>query len=229
MSQPAVQLDNISVQIAGQNILVDLSWKLFRGQKVAVMGPSGSGKSTLFRVIAGLCDHSGSRILESGLSLSKVFQKNALFDSMSSLENTMFPLMLRGVGFAERQKRARQLLEMVGLSNSEHLFPAELSGGMQKRLGLARALATRPELLLCDDPSAGLDPILGREIFRVLAELTKESTLVVTTNELARARQVADQLLVLMEGKIVYQGSFDALNTAEMRVKKFLFPRSASC
>jgi phospholipid/cholesterol/gamma-HCH transport system ATP-binding protein len=147
-----------------------------------------------------------------------LFQKNALFDSLSVLENLLYPLKeaLGEVG-AQAKERSLDLLHSVGLSEMRDLFPNELSGGMQKRLGIARALVVRPEVLICDEPTAGLDPITSRKIADLLVESRKKEnfTLISVTNEPRRALELGDRVAVFVEGRLQFSGQ-------DPRVERFL-------
>lgn len=174
-----------------------LNFSLPKGSKFVLMGPSGAGKSTFFRLLAGLLSPTNGSAEIFVKKMGMVFQKNALFDSMTAIDNILFPIRIQGEMLESQALiKARSLLESLGLAQAEHLFPAELSGGMQKRLALARALALDPELLLCDDPTAGLDPITGRALIDFLLMLHREKavTILMVTNDVARALQMTDQL-----------------------------------
>ncbi|MEI7973900.1 MAG: ATP-binding cassette domain-containing protein [Bdellovibrio sp.] len=225
MSQLAVQLSEIEIELSGVRLFQCSDLRIFRGQRVGIMGPSGAGKSLLLKALCDLISFRGKRWIAEDQVLAKVFQKNALFDSMTASQNVELPLVFQGIHSSRRKTKVLELLQQVGLGTSGLLFPSEMSGGMQKRLGLARALAMGPNLLFCDDPSAGLDPLLSREIYELLRSTSQNRTLVFTTNEVARAQQVADRLLVLLNGRIAFDGDWDQLSGAPIEVRSFLFPR----
>ena len=201
-----------------------------QGEFIAIMGPSGSGKSTLLNVLGGLDrpDSGHYRLAQDEISalngppLAKVrqkigflFQNAALFDSISVGENVAFPLR-RHTRMREQEirTRAKEKLEAVGLERDYDKMPANLSGGMRKRAGLARALALDPEILLVDEPSAGLDPITAGEIDTLLGDLKQRGgvTLVVVTHNIPSARRLGDELLMLHEGRIIARGSPDDMD-----------------
>jgi len=194
------------------------SFKVARGQSFVILGPSGSGKSTLLKILAGLVPPTeGSFQLETE-NVGMLFQKNALFDSLTVLDNLLMPLRERaGIEGPEAEKKSRKLLEQVGLSHTLALYPSEMSGGMQKRLGIARALVLDPEILLYDDPTAGLDPITSRSIAELIRATQKErgTTLVCVTNDINRAYQLGDQIALLALGRLQMGGTPEQVRTTQ--------------
>ena len=187
-----------------------LDFNLNRGGSWAIVGPSGSGKTVLLKLIAGLCRPTAGSLSINTRDIGMLFQKNALFDSFTVEENLLFPLKERkGIVGPKARACAAGWLDSVGLSNTQALYPDELSGGMQKRLGIARALIAEPELILYDEPTAGLDPITSKKIAELMVKLKNESgaTLVVVTNDIHRAYQLGDQIDLLARGKIAHGGS----------------------
>jgi len=200
-------------QITLGNLFANLSWDIPAGQTSVLIGPSGSGKSTLLRLLAGLTQPDSGSVWRQDENIGMLFQRNALFDSMTALENLVFTLKenrwsRRDFQNEKAERKARELLERVGLAHAAELSPGELSGGMQKRLGIARALIAQPQILLYDDPTAGLDPIISRSIAQVILEIQQEhkSTLVIVTNDMARAFQLADLIFVLSKEGITLAG-----------------------
>lgn len=187
----------------GRWIFRDLALSIAEKESVALVGPSGGGKSLLLKIIAGLIPaDEGSVKIESD-NVGMLFQKNALFDSLTIEENLLFPLEERlKITGAEALKQSAFFLEAVGLKGNEKLYPDEISGGMQKRLGIARALIVRPQVILYDEPTAGLDPITSRKIADLIRDLRKEvgSTLLTVTNDMQRAYQIGDRVFVLAHG-----------------------------
>lgn len=234
-------LENVTVKFGTTDRLKSVHLAVGRGETLAVMGPSGSGKSLLLKVMVGLVSPTSGVVYVDGRDLSALstrevvsrnsrigmlFQRNALFDSMTALENVCFPqIETHGVSEKEAIEFSKELLSSVGLAAAAERYPAEMSGGMQKRLGIARALALRPEFLLFDDPTAGLDPITSRSIMRLIKELQVQTraTVVVVTNEVARAYQVADRMLLTFSGEAVDVGSpAEAREHRDPRVRQFL-------
>jgi phospholipid/cholesterol/gamma-HCH transport system ATP-binding protein len=213
-----------------------------RGETLAVLGRSGTGKSVLLRLIIGLeKPDSGSVRINgqeiAGLSIDKMgeirkkmgflFQHAALYDSLTVAENVAFPLVhhRRNISASERGDRVKQLLAEVGMEGNLDKMPSDISGGMQKRVGLARALALEPEILLLDEPTAGLDPISSGEIDDLILKLQRERQMasIVVTHDLHSARTIANRLALLDLGNVVIEGSFEDLQESDIEfVKDFL-------
>ncbi|MFJ4965088.1 Glycine betaine transport ATP-binding protein OpuAA [Streptomyces sp. ADI96-02] len=205
--------------------VIDASFTVEPGQIFVVMGLSGSGKSTLLRMLNGLLDPTAGRVLFDGQDLtalsprelrhvrsskiSMVFQHFALFPHRSVLENAAYGLEVQGVARAEREKRAAEALELTGLAGWEKSWPDELSGGMQQRVGLARALATDADLLLMDESFSALDPLIRRDMQDQLLELQKrlKKTIVFITHDLNEAMRLGDRIAVMRDGRIVQLGT----------------------
>jgi phospholipid/cholesterol/gamma-HCH transport system ATP-binding protein len=212
------------------------------GETLAVLGRSGTGKSVLLRLIIGLeKPDSGSIWIHGqeivGLALDQLgairikmgflFQHAALYDSLTVAENVAFPLdhHRRDMSISERSDRVRQLLAEVGMEGHLDKMPSDISGGMQKRVGLARALALEPEILLLDEPTAGLDPISSGEIDDLVLKLQRERQMasIVVTHDLHSAKTIANRLAILNEGDVVIEGKFEDLQQSEIEfVKEFL-------
>lgn len=196
-------------------------------ESVVLIGPSGGGKSVLLKMIAGLLEPDEGTIELQSKNIGMLFQRNALFDSFTVEENLLFPMKERlGLEGRAARDKALRFLKAVGLNGSEHLFPNEISGGMQKRLGIARALVVEPEIILYDEPTAGLDPITSRtiaELIRSLREETK-STLVTVTNDMHRAYQLADRILLLAQGRLIEGGSpAQVQQSGEPMLRQFIY------
>ncbi|MFJ9616570.1 quaternary amine ABC transporter ATP-binding protein [Streptomyces noursei] len=205
--------------------VIDASIEVDEGQIFVVMGLSGSGKSTLLRMLNGLLEPTSGTVRFDGQDLtslsdkelrtvrsrkiSMVFQHFALFPHRSVLENAAYGLEVQGVARAERERRATQALELAGLKGWEKSWPDELSGGMQQRVGLARALATDADLLLMDESFSALDPLIRRDMQDQLLELQKtlKKTIVFITHDLNEAMRLGDRIAVMRDGRIVQTGS----------------------
>ncbi|KUF14300.1 quaternary amine ABC transporter ATP-binding protein [Streptomyces silvensis] len=205
--------------------VIDASFTVEPGQIFVVMGLSGSGKSTLLRMLNGLSEPTAGQVLFDGQDLtglsarelrevrskkiSMVFQHFALFPHRSVLENAAYGLEVQGLPRAEREKRALEALELAGLKGWEKSWPDELSGGMQQRVGLARALATDADLLLMDESFSALDPLIRRDMQDQLLELQKrlKKTIVFITHDLNEAMRLGDQIAVMRDGRIVQTGT----------------------
>jgi len=209
-------------------ILDGISLDVSEGQTIVVLGKNGSGKSVLLKAVAGLVETYGGTISINGSGITEfyssretheeesiedfrlayVFQKGGLFDSMNVFDNVAFGLRRMGVGEEEVKARVASAIARVGLAGNDNKLPSELSGGMQKRVGLARATCMNPNIILYDDPTAGLDPILSDSIADLILEFrdTMKTTSMVVTHDLKVAEKVADSIALLYGGKIVFQG-----------------------
>jgi phospholipid/cholesterol/gamma-HCH transport system ATP-binding protein len=228
----AVRFDRVSKAFGPLQVLDDISFEIPAGQAFCLLGRSGTGKSVTLRHIVGLVKPDKGRVFVeerdiatlAGRELADVrkhmgflFQNAALFDSMSVGDNVAFP-MRRHTDWSDAEIRARAVRKLsdVGLDDAYDKMPGDLSGGMKKRAGLARAMALDPPILLVDEPSAGLDPITAGEIDELLVK-TKQggTTLVVVTHNIPSARVIGDGFAVLQEGRMLASGSIEALDASE--------------
>jgi phospholipid/cholesterol/gamma-HCH transport system ATP-binding protein len=224
-----VRLERVSKSFGAQRVLDEVTFEIPKGTAFVLLGRSGAGKSVALRHIIGLVKPDAGRVVvadrdvgaldSSELSEMRkhvgfLFQNAALFDSMTVGENVEFPLRRHTrLSAREIRERARQKLAAVGLADAYDKMPAELSGGMKKRAALARAMALDPDILLVDEPSAGLDPITSGEIDELLVERKRAgTTLAVVTHNIPSARAIGDELALLHEGRIVARGTVAALD-----------------
>jgi len=242
MSAPEIlRIQGLHKRFNGHEVLAGVDVSLRACETLSVVGGSGSGKSTLLRLIVGLIKPDRGQIFLFGrdtVPLSErelllcrrrvgvVFQGAALFDSFTVRENIAFPLRVHTkASEAEIRERAAEVLEQVGLPGIEDQYPAELSGGMKKRVGIARALALRPDLVLFDEPTAGLDPNNARMICELIAGLRRDlcETAVVVTHDLHCAFAISSQIAFLHDGKIIEAASPEHFrNSSRPEVQKFL-------
>lgn len=241
MANGTIEIEKVDLIFGRRQLLKNINLKIEAGQKLALIGPSGQGKSTLIKIISGLIRPSSGRILINGESLYDIddhkrhqimremgmlFQKNALFDSLSVGENVGFPLKeVKGLSDSQVDLQVNQMLDAVGLMHAKNLFPDEISGGMQKRAGIARGLVLEPKILFYDDPTAGLDPITSRKIIDLIIDLQKkhQSTVIAITNEMARAYQFADRILMLIDQQIIDTGPPSQTKIhSDPRVRQFI-------
>lgn len=236
-----VEVKNVSKSFGNNSVLDDISFNVEQGENFVVFGKSGSGKSVLLKCMVGLMEPDSGEINIDGKSvlnislneLNKIrkhigflFQGAALYDSMTVRENLEFPL-IRNFNFSaeERFDKVKNVLEKVGLTEIIDKKPAELSGGMKKRIGLARTIITEPMLILYDEPTTGLDPITTKEISQLLVELQKDinCTAIVVTHDLICAKIVADSAIVLKDAKIGFEGDIKELESSNDRFLKNFF------
>lgn len=231
-SEAPVLVKDLRKSFDGQRVLNGIDLAVERNETVAVLGRSGTGKSVLLKLLVGLQKpDSGSIHIQgkeiTGLDLDELnearkkvgflFQQAALYDSLTVEQNVEFPLNRHtDLSPEERKQRAQKLLASVGLDKALDKMPSDLSGGMQKRVGLARALALDPEILLFDEPTAGLDPITAAEIGDLITRLKEERQLtsVVVTHDIHGARAFADRLILMNEGTVLMEGSFEELRAS---------------
>ncbi len=241
-SAAAVAIGDVHKSFGSQKVLNGISLSVSRGETLAVLGRSGTGKSVLLRLVIGLeKPNSGSVRLHgqdiAGLTLDQLgeirkkmgflFQHAALYDSLTVEQNVAFPLQHHNqeLSRSERGDRVRQLLAEVGMEGHLEKMPSDISGGMQKRVGLARALALEPDILLLDEPTAGLDPISSSEIDDLVLKLQAEHHMasIVVTHDLHSAKAIADRLALLNDGDVVIEGSFEELQKSDIEfVREFL-------
>jgi phospholipid/cholesterol/gamma-HCH transport system ATP-binding protein len=229
-SASVIAVDGLYKAFGSQGVLNGISLAVRRGETLAVLGRSGTGKSVLLRIIIGLeKPDSGSVRIHgqdiAGLALDQLgevrkkmgflFQHAALYDSLTVGQNVAFPLQhhKKEMSRSEQGDRVKQLLAEVGMEGDLEKMPSDISGGMQKRVGLARALALEPDVLLLDEPTAGLDPISSGEIDDLILKLQQEHHMasIVVTHDLHSAKTIAGRLALLNEGNVVIEGSFEEL------------------
>lgn len=186
----------------------DVNFSMRKGEIVAIIGPSGSGKSTLLRCINGLNSITAGDMILNGTT-GMVFQHFNLFPHMTCIDNiTYAPIKVKKENKANVQKRAEDLLKMVGLSNKADVYPAQISGGQKQRIAIARALAMEPDLMLFDEPTSALDPEITGEVLTVMKKLAeRHTTMIVVTHEMGFAKEVADRVLFMDNGVIVDEGT----------------------
>jgi glutamate transport system ATP-binding protein len=225
----------------GDNLVLDrIDLTIERGAAVVIAGPSGSGKSTLLRCINGLepvdsgevrfegrqIDYSGKALSRLRAEIGVVFQQFNLFPHMTVRDNIVLgPVKGKGLPREDAARRARELLERVGIPEKENEYPADLSGGQQQRVAIARALAMDPKLMLFDEPTSALDPEMIREVLDVMRDLAREGmTMIVVTHEMGFAREVCDRIVFIDAGEIVEEGPPDEFFGAAKspRAKEFV-------
>lgn len=237
-----IEVLSVSKQFNGQEVLKEITATFRNGEASLIIGQSGAGKTVLLKCIVGLFTPEKGKILYDNRDISSMnkkeirhlrqeigmlFQNSALFDSMSVLENVMFPLdMFSSMTYNERRKRAMFCLDRVGLSEAQYKNPDELSGGMQKRAAIARAIALGPKYLFCDEPNSGLDPQTSLKIDELIHGITTEFgiTTIVNTHDMNSVMGIGDHVLYLANGNLAWEGNKDnILNSDNELLNNFLF------
>ena len=241
MASPIIELRNIEMCFGTTQLFSNVNLKVYEGESLVLVGPSGHGKSVLLKIMCGLIKPTNGEVYIRGTdfihindmerynlmrTMGVLFQKNALFDSLTVSENIAFPLHeTTKKSNEEVEKIIADFLRAVDLSEAKDLFPDEISGGMQKRLGIARALALQPKIVFYDDPTAGLDPITSRVIVKLILNLKKvyNSTVVAITNDMNRAYQMADKIGMIVEGEFILTGSIqETKDHIDPRIHQFI-------
>lgn len=241
MAEAVISLRQLNITFVTHTVLDNIDLDVYKGETLAVLGPSGTGKSTVLRSMIGLLEPNGGQIFIQGedvsgldedgwnrlrMKMGMVFQYSALFDFLTVGENVAFGLRQHtDKSDEEIQGIVTQMLDLVGLPGTQDLYPAELSGGMKKRVGLARAIAVNPEIVLYDEPTAGLDPIMSRNISRLIKKTQEQLhvTSVLVTHDMQSAFYAADRVAMLYEGHIVAIGTAEEMkNSTNPIVKAFI-------
>lgn len=239
--EKVVALSHLKKSFGTKIVLADIDLNLFKGENLVVLGKSGSGKSVMIKCMVGMLPYdSGSlevfnkevntlseeQLKELRIKVGFLFQSGALYDSMTVEQNLEFPLtrVLKLKDKEDIRHRIEEMLEGVGLLDAIDKMPSDLSGGMRKRIGLARTLILKPEIMLYDEPTTGLDPITSREISNLILEMQQkyQTSSIIITHDMACAKITADRVLVLNEGKFVAEGEYEELeNGPDELVRSF--------
>jgi phospholipid/cholesterol/gamma-HCH transport system ATP-binding protein len=232
-SNASILVEDVKKSFGEQTVLDGVTFDLEPGHILCVLGRSGTGKSVLLKLLIGIEKPSSGTIRLAGHDVVEsspaelneirkkvgfLFQQSALYDSMTIEENVGFPMLRHmKLSASERRDRVRHLLASVGMDRDHGKLPADISGGMKKRVGLARALALEPTVVMFDEPTAGLDPITGAEIANLIADLRDKRKIacIVVTHDLHTARCISDALIVLDQGKAAFQGSYQQLERSK--------------
>lgn len=240
-----IEIKNVKKSFGSKVVLDGISAEMETGKCNLIIGASGSGKTVLTKCMVGLIRPDEGEILfdeknmttmaaeqrkELRQQLGMLFQGSALFDSMTVAQNVMFPLdMFSKASFREKRKKAIEVLERVQLRDAQHKFPAEISGGMKKRVGIARAIVLNPKYLFCDEPNSGLDPQTSLLIDKLIKEITTEYniTTVVITHDMNSVMEIGDKIIYLYNGKKEWEGSNkDIIYNKNELLNKFIFASS---
>ncbi|MDQ3193285.1 MAG: ATP-binding cassette domain-containing protein [Bacteroidota bacterium] len=234
-----INIKNLKKSFDNKLVLNNINLSLFKGENLVILGKTGMGKSVLIKCIVGLIepDEGNIMVLNTDLSLLKqreldklrkkmgfLFQNAALYDSMTVRENVAFPLRNLIISKEEKEKKVLEVLESVGLLESINKMPSELSGGMKKRLGLARTLVLKPEIILYDEPTTGLDPVTSKEISELILKMqsTYNITSIIITHDIACARITSNRIIILQKGELIAEGNYNELkNHSSVLVNAF--------
>jgi phospholipid/cholesterol/gamma-HCH transport system ATP-binding protein len=229
--EDVVEIEHLKKAFGDLKVLEDISLKIKKGENLAILGKSGSGKSVLIKCLIGLIEPDEGYISILGEDISKLerkelndlrkkvgflFQSAALYDSMTVRENLEFPLRNSKL-YKDRDKLVKEALKNVGLEKAIDKMPSELSGGMRKRIGLARTLILKPEIILYDEPTTGLDPITSKEISNLIVDVQKKynSAGIVITHDVECARITANRFIIIRDGKVLAEGTYEELSGSE--------------
>jgi phospholipid/cholesterol/gamma-HCH transport system ATP-binding protein len=237
-----IEVRNLSKFFNGRQVLKDISVKFERGLTNLVIGQSGSGKTVLLKCIVGLHEPDAGEIIYDDVIFNKLsftekknihkqigmlFQGGALFDSSTVEENIMYPLdMFTDMSLEEKKERANFCLNRVNITDVNHLYPSELSGGMKKRVAIARAIALRPNYLFCDEPNSGLDPKTSVVIDNLIKEITEEFniTTIVNTHDMNSVMEIGSKVIFIFEGAKEWEGNNkDILSATNEHLNDFIF------
>ena len=223
------------------DVLQGIDFNVFKGENVAVLGKSGSGKSVLIKLIVGLLKPDKGEVNVLGQRVDKLnakeldalrlrigfsFQSSALYDSMNVYQNLAFPLTMNVKNLTKKQvdDAVKEALDAVGLKDKGNQMPADLSGGQKKRIGIARTLILKPEIMLYDEPTSGLDPVTSEEINKLINEVQQKynTSSIIITHDLTCAKNTCNRIAILMEGRFIKVGTFDEVfDTDDKRIKDF--------
>lgn len=237
-----IEIKNISKSFGDRLILNDISAVMETGKCNLIIGASGSGKSVLTKVMVGLFEPDAGEVLYDGENMTTMdsearknlrqqigmlFQGSALFDSMTVEQNILFPLdMFTKLSSAEKKKRANEVLERVNLKDANKKYPAEISGGMKKRVGIARAIVLNPKYLFCDEPNSGLDPQTSLLIDQLIKEITSEFniTTIVVTHDMNSVMEIGEHIMYFHQGRKQWEGSNkDIIFSKDQLLNNFIF------
>ncbi len=237
-----IHTEHLNKSFDGTSVLDDVNICFDQGRTNLIIGQSGSGKTVLMKCIVGLHEPDSGNVFFNDrnfttMSISErkhirneigmLFQGGALFDSMTVIENVMFPLkMLTNLNYRSRVKRAMQCLDRVNLKGADRLLPAEISGGMKKRVAIARAIAIKPRYLFCDEPNSGLDPKTATIIDRLIAEITVEyqTTTIVNTHDMNSVIGIGDKVYFIHQGRLWWEGDrFSILESDNSEIRNFIY------
>lgn len=240
-NEPVIEINNLKKSFGNQEVLINVSLNLYNGENLVVLGKSGSGKSVLIKCIVGLLNTDGGTINvfdknvtalnsnELGELRQKIgflFQSGALYDSMTVKQNLEFPLLRirKNLTKKEIEEKINEVLENVGLADALHKMPSQLSGGMRKRISLARTIVVDPMIMLYDEPTTGLDPVTADEISSLINDVQKKykTSSIIITHDIECARNTADRVIMLQDGEVYLEGNLEKFEkSTDTLIKSF--------
>ncbi len=240
--EEVILIEDLYKSFGDLHVLNGIDLRLYKGENLAVLGRSGTGKSVLIKLIAGLLKPDAGKLIVMGQEVAKLsekelralrlkigfsFQNSALYDSMTVKQNIEFPLLRNSpkMSTAEISQKVDEVLDAVGLRDTSRQMPSELSGGQRKRIGIARTLILKPELMLYDEPTSGLDPITCVEINKLITEVQERynASAIVITHDLTCAKMTSTRIALLYDGKFIEQGSFEDVFEKDDKIAKQFF------
>ena len=222
--KPALKVEHLEKSFDGRAVLKDISFEVYPSETLGIIGPSGCGKSTILKLLCGLIEPDAGRITKASDDIGLVFQGSALLNSYSVRENLRLALRSRKMTRAEQDAQIEKTLRLVGLDEHIDNYPAELSGGQQKRTSFARAVVYNPPIILYDEPTTGLDPVMSTIIEDYMIELEKElrAASIVVTHQLSTWLRTADRVIMMHAGRIVWEGKpSDAMESDNPYIYQF--------
>jgi phospholipid/cholesterol/gamma-HCH transport system ATP-binding protein len=239
--EPVISIKGLYKSFGELHVLKGVDFELFKGENVAVLGKSGTGKSVLIKIIIGLLQPDKGEVIVLGQHVDKLerkeldtlrlrigfsFQSSALYDSMNVYQNLAFPLTMNTMNLSKKEvdEAVEEVLEAVGLNDKANQLPSDLSGGQRKRIGIARTLILKPEIMLYDEPTSGLDPVTSAEIIELINDVQKtyNTSSVIITHDLTCAKNTGNRTAMLLNGKFLKVGTFqDVFDTDDAQVRAF--------
>ena len=222
--KPMIEVRNLQKSFNGRQVLKDINFTVYSGEILGIIGPSGCGKSTILKLLCGLIEPDGGEIIKYSDDISLVFQGSALLNSLTVRENLALPLRSRKLPPAEVERMIADRLKMVGLSAYENAYPTQLSGGQQKRTSFARAIVTDPKIILYDEPTTGLDPVMSTVIEDYMIDLENrlKAASIVVTHQYSTWIRTAQRIILMHAGRIEWEGTpVEALKVDNPYMKQF--------
>jgi phospholipid/cholesterol/gamma-HCH transport system ATP-binding protein len=223
-TKPMIKVVDLKKSFNGRPVLDGISFEVYAGETVGIIGPSGCGKSTILKLLCGLLEPDSGQIIKASDDIGLVFQGSALLNSLTVRQNLQLALRSRNLSREEQNQRIKDTLKLVGLSDKETSYPAQLSGGQQKRTSFARAIVYSPQIILYDEPTTGLDPVMSTIIEDYMNQLESQlhAAAIVVTHQYSTWTRTADRIILLHAGHVVWQGTPDeAYKSNDAYIRQF--------